>query len=159
MPAARCELDHQTQRAIRALRSINAIDSALFGFCIDIFKVRIFISAGLSPGLESLGFNGDHDDLRFDFRQVSELNVDFKRGQLGPPYLEDGSLAVVDLADLDSEAIPLSEAGATGQTNRLNHYREMRSIYQVAFSTHHGEIRFKFVDADLHRFVPSELDG
>ena len=151
-------MDHQTERAIRALRSINAIDSALFGFCIDIFKVRIFISAGLSSGLESLGFDGNHEDLCFDFRQVSELNVDFGTGELGPPYLEDGSLAAMDLADLVGEAIPLSEEGATRRTNRINRYREMRTVYQVVFPTRRGEIRFKFVDADVNKFAPDELD-
>lgn len=152
-------MEYKTSRAIRALRSINAIDSALFGFCIDIFKVRIFISTGLSSGLDGLGFNGDHDELCFDFRQVSELNIDFAKGELGPPYLEDGSLAAIDLADLKGGEIPLSEAGSTSRTNKLNHYGEMRSIYEVTFHTRLGEIGFKFADAHVSRFAAHELDG
>ena len=42
-----------TAGAIRILKSINFIDSDLFGLTVDLFKVRLLINTELSPEIKS----------------------------------------------------------------------------------------------------------
>jgi hypothetical protein len=75
----------QNASALELLRSINYIDSALFGLSIDIFKLRLFLSARQSSGLAKLGFEEGGADLCLEFRIVENLEVHLSKSTYAPP--------------------------------------------------------------------------
>lgn len=150
-------LESRKADPLDVLRAVNDIDSALFGLSIDIFKVRLLIMADLSYELTSLGFDADHANICFDFRQVENLVFSASKANLGPAYLEDGDLALMDLFSFDS--IEIKKAGETGITDRLNVYGERREVHEVRISFRLGGIiQFEFADLEYTTFDPLDLD-
>lgn len=149
----------KTEDCIEILKSINFEDSTLFGFSIDIFKIRMLIS-WIDPGvLEEFGFR-QCSDLCFDFRHVDSLILSIHKGIFGPPYLEDGELSAIDLAafgfaELDLQIVgrgpPLSYSADGGQP--VNQY-------QVNFPFRsNGSIQFRFSELRVGTFIPESLDN
>src|SRR5687767_8154177 len=96
---------------LEVLDSINYIDSALFGLSIDLFKIRLFVSARESSKLIKFGFNEGYADLCLEFRIVENLKLDINKSVFTPPYLEDGDLSAADLLDFDFELLDLKKVG------------------------------------------------
>lgn len=149
----------ETAESIKLLEAINYLDSGLFGLCIDIFKIRLLVSVVQTGGLEDFGFDPEGflgDWLCFDFSGIKSLNLDLKRGEFGPPYLEDGQLAALDLSDFGSFA--MKKIGKSGSTSKLGCYRELVDIYEVDLVLHYGSIKFSFCDLTVSKFIPENLD-
>ncbi len=75
---------NDTAKCVNIIRSINYIDSSLFGLGIDIFKVRIMVSATLSSELKSFGFNERFEGICCDFSQIRNLELEIKKSTFGP---------------------------------------------------------------------------
>lgn len=147
----------ETERALRVLQAINFLDSELFGFSVDIFKVRILISAGLSE-IGEFGYDPTFESLCFDFRRVEDLRIDYRKGWIAPPYLEDGELAAIDLDNFQFQSIELKKSGTTCDTERQNVSGPFRDRYDVAFAFRGGVIAFKFADLRVSTFGAEALD-
>ena len=139
------------------LRSISYIDSALFGISIDIFKVRLLITVCQSENLKELGFADDHGYLCADFRQIRNLDFTISKSTFAPPFLEDGDLAATDLVDFNFDSIEIKKVGATGETDRLGEYREMRDIHEVRLTSVEATLQFQFVAVTLSIFEPLDF--
>ena len=139
------------------LRSINYIDSALFGIHIDIFKVRLLISVCQSEALEDLGFEDGNGDLCADFHQIRNLDFRISKSTFCPPFLEDGELAATDILDFNFDSIEIRKVGSTGQTDRLGEYGEMRDIHVVRFTSVQAALQFQFVAVTLSVFEPLDF--
>jgi hypothetical protein len=143
---------------VELLRSINYVDSALFGISIDIFKLRLFVTAQQSLGLARLGFDEGAAFLCMEFRSISNLKMDIDKSVFGPPYLDDGNLSALDLLNFDFDDLDLRKVGATGLTDRSGEYREMRDVYEVRFTFRNAALRFRFADLEITTFEPETLD-
>lgn len=141
------------------LVSINYIDSALFGLSIDIFKIRLFVTAQQSAGLLKLGFEDGYADLCIEFRLIRNLTVNMDKPIFAPPYLDDGDLSAVNLFNFDFERLDLRKVGSTGDTDRSGQYNELRDIHEVRFTSRNLTLQFQFVDLEISTFEPSDLDG
>lgn len=144
----------QEKNPIDVLRSINYLDSSAFGIEINVFGITLLISARNSPNLMDFGFSEPHGDIRAEFRQVRDLSINISKSNFCPPYLGNGELAAVDLLDFASHEIKIGRVGATGETDRLGEYRELRDIYEVQFVFPEAELNFKFVNLNLSTFDP-----
>jgi hypothetical protein len=146
-------------KPLDVLSSINYSDSALFGLSIDIFKVRLLITAIQSSQLERFGFEEDHAYLCCDFRKIENLKLDIRKPVFAPPYLEDGDLAAVDLADFDFECVDLRKVGATGLTDRYGGHGEMRDIHEIRLTfIGGGALQFQFASLEISVFDPIDFD-
>lgn len=139
------------------LRSINYIDSALFGVHLDIFKVRLLISVRQSDALKHLGFADGGGNLCADFRQIRNLDFRICKSTFPPPFLEDGELAATDILDFNFDSIEIEKVGSTGETDRLGEYREMRDIHEVRFTSIEATLLFQFVTVTLSIFDPLDF--
>jgi hypothetical protein len=151
-------IELRNANALEVLNSINYIDSTLFGFSIDIFKIRLFISAQESSRLIEFGFDEGYAHLCLEFRLVENLKIDINKSVFTPPYLEDGDLAAAHLLDFDFELLDLKKVGSTGQTDRMGEYGEMRDIHEVRFTFRHAAMQFQFIDLEISTFEPLDLD-
>lgn len=147
----------ETERALRVIQAINFLDSDLFGFSVDIFKVRILISAGLSA-IEEFGYDPTFESLCFDFRRVEDLKIDYRKGWIAPPYLEDGELGAIDLDHFQFESIEVRKSGKTIDSQRQNVSGPSRDRYDIAFACRGGAIAFKFADLRVSAFDAEALD-
>lgn len=143
---------------LELLKSLNYIDSALFGLSIDIFKIRLFVTAQQSMGLLKLGFEDGYADLCLEFRIIRNLSLNMNKGVYAPPYLDDGDLSAVNLLDFDLERIELKKVGSTGDTERSGQYSELRDIHEVHFAFTSGTLQFQFVNLEISTFEPLDLD-
>ena len=145
-------------KPIDVLKAINFVDSALFGIEIDIFKIRLLVSVCESPDLMEFGFSDPFGDFCLDFRRIGLLELNIRKGEFGPPYLEDGDLSAICLADFNYEPVQIEKNGATGMTDRYGEYREARDRYEVRFTLTGGSLKFWFVDLDVSLFDPLDFD-
>lgn len=139
------------------LRSINYIDSALFGVHIDIFKVRLLISVRQSEAMKRLGFEDGNGNLCADFRQMRNLDFRVRKSTFCPPFLEDGELAATDILDFNFDSIAIKKVGSTGETDRLGEYLEMRDIHEIRFTSVEAKLQFQFVTVTLSIFEPLDF--
>ena len=147
-----------TAEAIRILKSINFIDSDLFGLTVDLFKVRLLINTEVSPEIKRSGFDPGFDLVGFDFRLVENIKFDFHMAYLGPAYLEDGELSAGGIASFSFEPLDLRKVGSTCRTDRINVYRDMVDVYEVDMLLNYGSIKFRFSDLSVATYVPEDLD-
>lgn len=147
-----------TASAVRILKSINFIDSDLFGLTVDLFKVRLLINTEVSPEIKSSGFDPGFDLLGFDFRLVENLKFSFHMAYLGPAYLEDGDLSAGGIAAFNFEPLDMRRAGSTCRTDRINVYRDMVDVYEVDMLLNYGSIKFQFADLSVATYKPEDLD-
>jgi hypothetical protein len=150
-----------TTEAIRILRSVNFIDSGLFGLTVDVFKLRLLLSTHPTPQMERFGYNPAIHVLGFDFRSVENLKFDFHLAGLGPAYLEDGDLAAIDIAQFRFEPLELRKAGATHQTDKLGVLRDrgdMVDVYEVSMPLNYGLIEFQFSNLRVATHIAQDLD-
>jgi len=146
-----------TAENIEILKSINFEDSNLFGFAIDIFKVRLLITCIESP-LERFGFS-TNCDLCFDFRHINSLILSIHKGELGPPYLEDGELSAISFADFDIRELDLRLVGRGAPPSYSLEEREPLDEYEVHFPFRsNGSITFRFSDLRVDLFDSESLD-
>jgi hypothetical protein len=143
---------------LEVLDSINYIDSALFGFSIDIFKIRLFLTVRQSSELMKFGFEQDYAYLCFEFRVIRNLRVNMDKAMFAPPYLDDGDLSAVDLFDFDFEILDIKKAGQTGHTDRLGEYKELHDIYEIKLTFRDAMLQFQFVNLEIREFDPLDLD-
>lgn len=146
-----------TAEAIRILKSINFIDSELFGLTVDKFKVRLLVRTEVAPEIKSCGFDPGFDLVGFDFRLVENIKFSFHMANLGPAYLEDGELAAGGIAAFRFEPLDLRRAGSTCRTDRINHYRDTVDIYEIDLLLNYGFIKFQFSDLSIATYVPEDL--
>ncbi len=147
----------ETERALRVLQVINFLESDLFGFSVDIFKVRILISAG-SSAIGEFGYDPTFESLCFDFGRVEDLKIDYRKGWIAPPYLEDGELAAIDLDHFQCESIEVKKSGKTIDSERQNVSGPSRDRYDIAFACRGGMIAFRFADLRVSTFEAEALD-
>ena len=148
-----------TEESIRLLKSINFVDSALFGLSIDIFKITLLVTVIQTAGLQEFGFDDEGacaDDLAFDFSRIGFLNLNVRKGEFGPPYLATGELAALDFASFRS--FDIRRAGLSGRTDRDGEYRDSVPIHELVVETGYGSIEFSFCDVRVRRFKPEQLD-
>jgi hypothetical protein len=143
---------------LELLNSINYIDSALFGLSIDIFKIRLFMTAQQSAGLLKLGFEDGYADLCLEFRIIRNLTINLNKGMFAPPYLDDGDLSAVNLLHFDFSRLELKKIGYTGDTNRSGEYKR-RDLHEIRFVFTTGTLQFQFADLEISTFEPSDLDS
>jgi len=148
---------NDTAKCVNIIRSINYLDSSLFGLGIDIFKVRIMVSSTLSSELIRFGFDERFENICCDFSQIRNLELEIKKSVFGPPYLEDGQLAAIDLADFNFKTPKIRKTGSTSTTDRLDCYGTNRDIYEIQFTFDYGMIRFEFVELEISVFDPENL--
>ena len=149
----------ETAESVKLLESINYADSGLFGLSIDVFKIRLLISVVQTGGLQEFGFDPEGvfgDWLCFEFSGIKSLNLDLKRGEFGPPYLEDGQLSASDLSDFRS--FTMKRIGKSGDTSKLGTYRELVDIHEVDIVLNYGSIKFSFCDLTVSDFTPENFD-
>lgn len=144
--------------SLEVLHSINYIDSALFGLSIDLFKIRLFVSARESSRLVKFGFDDGYADLCLEFRIVKDLELNMNKSIFTPPYVEDGDLSAADLLDFDFEILDLKKVGSTGQTDRMGEFRELRDLQQIKFTFGNAMLQFQFVELEISTFEPLSLD-
>lgn len=146
-----------TAEGIEILKSINFEDSSLFGVSVDIFKVRILITCVESP-LECFGY-GTHTDLCFDFRHINQLVFSLHKGLFGPPYLADGDLSAISMADFDIRELELRKVGRGMPLSYSPEEQERVDEYHVNFPFRsNGAIAFRFSDLRVDTFDPESLD-
>lgn len=143
--------------SLELLKSLNYIDSALFGLSIDIFKIRLFVTAQQSAGLLKLGFEDGYADLCLEFRIVRNLTINLNKAVFAPPYLDDGDLSAVNLLKFDFARLELNKIGLTGDTARSGQY-ESRDIHEISFVFTTGTLQFQFADLEISIFDPLDLD-
>lgn len=145
---------------INILNTVNYMDSALFGFTIDIFKIQLFISLPESPELEEFGISKD-SDLCYEFLLVEDVEINFVGNRLGPPYLDNGELSAINIADFFFEELDIKKAGVTTYTDVIDKVGEIRDRYEVQFTlSGKGKIAFKFADIKISAFDdPLKLDS
>lgn len=143
-----------TAESVEILKSINYVDSALFGLHIDIFKVRLLVNCFWSPGLARLGLS-QNADLYFDFRHVHSFLFSVHKGVLGPPYLDDGDLSAITLADFDIGELDVRHVGKftpCGEDMQVDEY-------EVFFPfRRNGSLKFRFGDLRVGTFDPEKVD-
>ena len=145
--------------SLEVLDSINYIDSALFGLSIDLFKIRLFINARESSRLIQFGFNEGYAHLCLEFRLIKNLKIDMNKSVFTPPYLEDGELAAAHLFDFDFEMLDLKKVGFTGETDRINEYKELRAMHEIRMTFRNASLQFQFVTLEISTFEPVDLDS
>lgn len=143
---------------LELLKSINYIDSALFGLSIDIFKIRLFVTAQQSSGILNLGFEEGYADLCLEFRIIRNLTINMNKAVFAPPYLDDGDLSAVNLLDFDFERLELKKVGSTGDTDQSGQYNELRDIHELRLTFRNATMQFQFVDLEISTFEPLDLD-
>lgn len=144
---------------IKLLRSINYIDSALFGLSIDLFKIRLFCTFRQSLGLLQLGFEEGGADVCLEFRLVENLKLEINKSVFAPPYLDDGDLSAANLLDFDFGPLDLKKVGSTGRTARPGEYGERRDIHEVRFTFRYAMLQFQFIELEISTFEPLDLDS
>ena len=151
---------NDTAKSIRLLKSINYDDSALFGLNLDIFKISLFMSVVQTRGLPEFGFDQSGvfaDNLVFDFRLVSFVNLRVNKGEFGPAYLPDGELAAINFGP-SVRSFSIKQSGASGMTDRIDNYRDMVPIYEVTLDFACGSIEFSFSNLRVRQFIPERID-
>lgn len=144
---------------LKLLGSINYIDSALFGLSIDIFKIRLFVTAQQSAGLSRLGFEDGYADLCLEFRIIRNLMININKTAFAPPYLDDGDLSAVNLLKFDFARLELKKVGSTGDSDRSGQYNRSRDVHEVSLAFTNGTLKFQFADLQISTFDPLDLDN
>jgi hypothetical protein len=144
--------------ALNALENTNYLDSGLIGFSVDIISVKLYIIAQISSDFVDFSSKEGFAFICYEFRQISNLEINFQT-TLSPPYLEDGSLAAMDLADFQSEFISAKCVGKTTETDRIYQYRDPCEIYEIFMDTSRGTIKFQFAEINLSQFDPYKIDS
>ena len=152
-------MSNDISNEINILNTVNYMDSALFGFSIDIFKIQLLISLPESPELEEFGISKD-SDLCCEFLLVEDVEINFFENRLGPPYIENGELSAMNIADFFFEELDIKKAGVTTDTDIGDEIGEIRDRYEVQFTlSNKGKIAFKFADIKISIFDdPLKLD-
>lgn len=147
-----------TNQSVKLLESINFIDSSLFGFSVDIFKIQLLIDAELSSSLKDIGLNENFEELQFDFRLIRNLQLKLDKPIFGPPYDADGELMTLSLGNFTFESLNIIKEGITGTTQRDGVYSDGKPIYAVDIEFYYGRIKFQFSELEISLFDPRPLD-
>lgn len=151
-------MTRSTAESIEILKAVNFIDSGLFGLSVDIFKVRLLICCRWSPGLARLGFS-QNADLCFEFRLADSFLFSVHKGLFGPPYLEDGDLSAINLADFDIGELDLRHVGRTIPPS-YDEKAEWVDQYEVHFPfLSNGSLQFRFSTLSVDTFDPESVDN